>query len=98
MMLIGKTANWLLRHSVQRCDAVPLYVCRTHSMRRRPCSSRSISPTGRAHSSKPAARYCSGRMGRTLYRYIDPAPHASTTNAEHVGIIISFSTRAYNRL
>ena len=30
-----------------------------------PCSNRSISPTRRAHSSKPAARCCSGRMGQT---------------------------------
>jgi len=32
---------------------------------RRPCSNRSISPTRRAHSSKPAARCCSGRTGQT---------------------------------
>jgi len=31
---------------------------------RRLCSNRSISPTRRAHSSKPAARCCSGRMGQ----------------------------------
>jgi len=34
-------------------------------LRRRPCSNRSISPTRRAHSSKHAARCCSGRMGQT---------------------------------
>ena len=52
-------------------------------LRRRPCSNRSISPTRRAHSSKHAARCCSGRMGqtdrrthgRTPYRFMDPAPH-----------------------
>jgi len=30
-----------------------------------PCSNRSISPARRAHSSKPAARCCSGQMGQT---------------------------------
>ena len=30
-----------------------------------PCSNRSISPARRAHSSKPAARCCSRRMGET---------------------------------
>jgi len=43
-----------------------------------PCSNPPISFTRRAHSSKPAARCCSGRTGqtdgRTLYRYIDHAP------------------------
>ena len=48
-------------------------------LRRQPCSNRSISPTHLAHSSKPAARCCSGRVGqtngRTPYRFINPAPH-----------------------
>jgi len=30
-----------------------------------PCSNRSISPGRRAHSSKPAAAACGGRMGQT---------------------------------
>ena len=48
-------------------------------LRRRPCSNRSISPPRRAHSSKPVARCCSGRMGQidgwTPYRFVDSAPH-----------------------
>jgi len=50
-------------------------------LRRRPCSNRSIRHTRRAHSSKLAARCCSGRMGqtdrRTPYRCTDPTPHTS---------------------
>ena len=46
-------------------------------------SARSISPTRRAHSSKPAARCCSGTTGeinrwterQTPHHYTDPAPH-----------------------
>ena len=49
----------------------------------RPCSNRSISPTRRAHSSKPAASYCSGRMartdGRTPHRCVYPAPYTMRT-------------------
>jgi len=34
-------------------------------LRRRPCGNRSIFPIRRTHSSKPAVRCCSGRMGQT---------------------------------
>ena len=48
-------------------------------LRRRPCSNRSISPNRRAHSSKPAARCCSRRIGqtdeRTSHRLIEPVAH-----------------------
>jgi len=47
---------------------------------------RSISPTRRTHSSKPAALCCSGRMGQTdgqsPYRYIDPAYYAGSNNCQ----------------
>ena len=49
--------------------------CGAVLLRCRPCSNQSVSPTRRAHSSKPAARCCSGRMGQTdrrmPYRCID---------------------------
>ena len=47
-----------------------------------------MSPARRAHSSKPAARCCSGRLlgqtdgrtdGRTPYRYIDPAAYYASS-------------------
>ena len=53
--------------------------CGPMLLRRRPCSNWSISPTCLVHSSKPAARCYSGRMGQTdwqtPYRYIDPVRH-----------------------
>jgi len=55
-------------------------------LRHRSYRKQSISPTRRAHSSKPAARWCRGRMGqtdgqndgsdwRTPYLFLDSAPH-----------------------
>jgi len=55
---------------------------------RRPCSNRPISPTRRAHSSKPAEAACGGRMmeqtdGRTTDRYIDPPTRMQGASIEH---------------
>jgi len=44
------------------CDAAG---CGAAAADRRPCSNRSISPARRAHSNKPAAAECGGRMGQT---------------------------------
>ena len=69
-----------LQATASRCCIGRVRSCSPVLPRRRPCSNRSISPTCRAHSSKPAALCCSIRRmrptdGRTPYRYIDPAPH-----------------------
>ena len=51
------------RGTARICCCAPC--CGPVLLRHRPCSSRSISPTRRAHSSKPAARFCSGGIGQT---------------------------------
>jgi len=43
----------------------------TVAVERRPCSNRSIPPARRAHSSKPAARCCSGRQMEQTNRRTD---------------------------
>ena len=62
---------------------------------RRPCSNRSISPARRAHSSKPAARCCSGRYtgqtnGWTPCRYVVPAAdYASSADNSPITVKVS---------
>ena len=57
--------------------ALPAFAVAHSAAVRRPCSSRSISPARRAHSSKPAAAACGGRQTdrQTPDSYIDPVRH-----------------------
>ena len=83
------TCSWRSTNTRSACSLLrqlQTWHCPHLLLRRRSCSNRPISPTGRAHSSKPATRYCSGRMGqRRTDRQTDTVPLHGACSAHDAG-------------
>jgi len=79
--------------------ALPAFAAAHRAVERRPCSSRSISPARRAHSSKPVTAACGGRQTdrqtdrQTPDSYRDPVRHTMQAASQRRPLCMSHTSQ-----